>query len=91
MSEQARRERLAVIIQTPERIIWEGEADAVSSQNAAGPFDILPEHANLITLIERVPIVVLTGKATQQYSFDRALLHAADGNVTVYGDIAENA
>lgn len=43
---------LFVIIKNREKSLYMGEAAAISSQNDRGPFDILPMHANLITLIK---------------------------------------
>ena len=37
-------------------VLWEGEALSVSSENVDGPFDVLPLHANFVTLLKDVPI-----------------------------------
>lgn len=44
---------LRVLIRDREGILFEGEAEAVSSYSDKGPFDILPYHANFITLINK--------------------------------------
>lgn len=48
---------LTVTIKNPERTEFEGQAAAVSSSNDSGPFDILPFHANFITLIKEVIVI----------------------------------
>lgn len=48
---------LTVTIKDPERTAFEGQATAVSSSNTNGPFDILPYHANFITLIREVVVI----------------------------------
>lgn len=78
---------LRVKIQTPENVIWEGEAEALSSENATGPFDILPGHANMITMINEKPIVIVTGGQSREFRFERALLSVADDLVGVFADI----
>ena len=78
---------LEVKIQTPEEVIWEGRAEAVSSQNRAGLFDILPEHANIITLIENRPIEVVTASGSHTYNFEKAVIFAQDNKVSIYADI----
>jgi hypothetical protein len=47
---------LNVKILSPTQTIFEGEAYSVSSANSAGNFDILPYHANFITMVQKVPI-----------------------------------
>jgi F-type H+-transporting ATPase subunit epsilon len=81
------KEELQVTIQTPEAVIWEGKAQSVSSQNSAGVFDILPDHANMITLIDQKPIVVVTSKGPQEFKFGRALISVEENKIHIYADI----
>jgi len=46
---------LQVKISTPTEVLWEGEAASVSSVNSQGTFDILPKHANFVTLVKGDP------------------------------------
>lgn len=78
---------LRVRVQTPEGVVWEGSAEAVSSKNAAGPFDILPEHANIITLIEGHPIEVVIAGGSKNFSFEKALISVENDQVSIYADI----
>ena len=41
---------LQVRIVSPKGEVFKGEATAVSSRNSVGNFDILPQHANFVTL-----------------------------------------
>ena|SRR3989344_1909657 len=79
---------LHVKIQTPEGMVWEGNAQAVSSRNSVGPFDILPEHSNFITLIEAEPVTILTDSGSQDFAFKRAIISLQDNIVSIYADIA---
>lgn len=76
--------QLSVKIISPDRIMWEGNAEAVSSENSDGPFDILPEHANFITLIKSKPIVIHRSDGDTNYSFSRAVVHAINDTVSIY-------
>jgi F-type H+-transporting ATPase subunit epsilon len=78
---------LAVKILTPEQIVWQGSAQAVSSHNSVGPFDILPEHANMITFIESQPIEVVTAEGSKTFTFEKAVLSVRNNNVSVFADI----
>jgi len=56
-------ERLEVEVMGRDRVVYRGEAVSVSSVNGKGKFDILPEHANFITLIgERLVIRPVMGE-----------------------------
>lgn len=53
---------LKVKILSPTQTIYEGEALSVSSTNSTGKFDILPYHANFITLIQKNPVILRVKK-----------------------------
>ncbi len=82
------KQLLKVRILSPRRLIFEGEAMAVSSSNVLGPFDILPFHANFITLIEKSPIRIL--KADNQvvtFALPLAILYQTNNVVSIYTDV----
>jgi F0F1-type ATP synthase epsilon subunit len=78
---------LHVRVNSPEKLIWEGDALSVSSKNADGPFDILPFHSNFITFIEKQPIRVNTGKNVESYTFDYSVIYAHINSVMIYTNI----
>lgn len=49
---------LQVKIISPTQTIFDGEAYSISSVNSLGKFDILPFHANFITLVQKAPITL---------------------------------
>ena len=77
-----------VKIQTPEGVVWEGDVQALSSRNSMGSFDILPDHANIITLVEGEPISVVTATGSREFKFDRAIISVKDNVAAVYAEIA---
>ena len=80
---------LNVQIFSPKGVLWEGKAQAVSSVNSQGAFDLLPEHAHFISLVEKDPVTVVseTGN-TQEFKFDTAVVRLFDDQVTIYVDIS---
>ena len=85
MAEQA---TLNVRISKATKVVWEGDATAVSSKNADGPFDVLPMHANFLTLIREVPIVVHLKDGTKEtYQFKQAVMYVTDDKVKIYTEI----
>lgn len=63
---------------------FRGEADAVSSQNKLGKFDILPEHINFITLISDELTIHTADKKKVAYQFERGVLEVSENKVNVF-------
>ncbi len=82
-----KKEKLKVIINSPNKLIWSGVATSVSSKNSAGPFDVLPEHANFITMIQNDPIVVRFLDKEHVFTYKNAVLSVYNGIVTIYTEI----
>lgn len=65
-------------------VFFEGEAEVVSSKNQLGIFDILPQHANFITLIFD-ELSILTPKGEKfVYRFKRGVLEVMKNKVNVF-------
>ena len=80
-------ETLHVRITQATDVVWEGDAHAVSSVNSDGPFDVLPLHANFVTLLKDVPITVQPVKGENvTYTFKQSVMHVQDNEVKVYAD-----
>ena len=75
---------LTVTINSPKNNIWEGKAFTVSSENLQGKFDILPQHANFMTIVENHPIVVRTPVEELTYTFHQSLIYTHDNYVYIY-------
>ena len=58
----ANKNTLTVKIISPTQTIFDGEAYSISSVNSLGKFDILPYHANFITLVQKSPIFLRVRK-----------------------------
>lgn len=83
-------EKLKVRINSPQAVVWEGEADSVSSENDIGVFDVLPEHANFITMILGKVIIIRQNEHEQddkKFKFERALLVNKENEVLIYVQI----
>lgn len=80
-------DELKVNVETPEGVVWEGMASAVSSKNSVGPFDILPEHANMVTLVDGDPITVSTSAGDTSFTFAKSVISVNDNSVSIFGDI----
>ena len=79
---------LHVRISHAKGVVWEGEARSVSSENSDGPFDILPMHANFITLIRSKPISIVDAEGKEKrFTYDNAVIHVQDNKVNIYTKI----
>lgn len=75
-------------ISSPGGIVFEGDVFSVSSKNLSGKFDILPQHANFITLIENEPInIILPNREKKSFNFPFAIVYNSKSFVRIYTDI----
>lgn len=81
------QEKLFVSISSPEKILWEGEAESVSSENSKGAFDILSGHSNFVTIIEKKPLVVRRLDGDREFEFSTAIIYVHQNHITIYTDI----
>lgn len=51
MADQIKNQKLSIRINHPDRLLFEDTADAITSYNKRGVFDVLLYHENFITLI----------------------------------------
>ena len=76
---------LHVRIISPQQLILDTEADSVSSKNSQGPFDILAQHANFISIIENSPIIVKTAdQKPLKFLFPLAIILVTNNKVNIY-------
>ena len=65
-------------------VFYQGEAETVSSENELGCFDILPKHANFITLIFNNLSIITPTKKKLTYQFKRGVLEVSKDKVNVF-------
>ena len=88
MNAETRDPLLDVKVLSPQGVLWEGRAQAVSSVNSNGPFDLLPEHAHFVSLVERHPIAVISDTgAIQEFKYETAVIRLYDDVVTIFVDV----
>lgn len=76
---------LHVRIISPQQLILDAEAVSVSSKNPQGPFDILPQHTNFITMVENSPIVVrVPHQKPLTFKFSLAIVLVTENKVNIY-------
>ncbi len=79
---------LKVRIITPKKLVYQAEVYSLSSTNSAGKFDILPEHANFITIIQNNDIqIVDSAKNHINFHFPLAIIYTSKNMINIYTDI----
>jgi F0F1-type ATP synthase epsilon subunit len=79
-------ETLKVDIRNRKEQFFKGEAKTVSSVNDTGEFDVLPQHANFVTLIKAYVIVDKGMQSEKKFEIDNGVLAAKTDAVDVYLD-----
>ncbi len=75
---------LNVTIRDRKGIVWEGEATAVTGRNVVGPFDVLPEHANFISIISKKLIIKTADKKLREFNVDSGVMQVRENKVAIY-------
>lgn len=85
MVASSKPESLQVRVISPSQLLFSGPALSVSSKNSSGDFDLLPEHANMITFIDNHPITIRKPDASKvTFEFPLAIVYIIQNNVTIY-------
>lgn len=81
---------LSVQIISPVESIFIGEAVSLSSKNSSGSFDILPEHANFITLVDKEPIVIrLPSGEKKVFNLPQSVIRCWKNQIIIFTDLAK--
>ena len=78
---------LSVTVKSLKETLFEGNAVAVSSHNEKGTFDILPQHANFICLINRGVTVHQENHSDIRIPLESAVLKVRGDKVSILIDI----
>lgn len=82
---------LRVVVISPERTIYQGDADAVVAPAWDGELGILRGHAPLMALLGTGEIRVSRGGETERFNVSGGFLQVVDDVVTVLSERAETA
>lgn len=75
---------LNVAVRDRTGILFQGTAEALSSYNAKGSFDVLPLHANFISLISQSVTLHLGERFKKEIPIESGILVVRENNVAVY-------
>lgn len=79
-----------LLVITPHKKIFQGEASKIDCKNSAGEFSILVNHENYITTTVPGKIVIVSGSnEKKEYFASGGVLEVKDGEVTLCADTVE--
>jgi hypothetical protein len=82
--DMAQRNALYVKILSAEKSLYEGEVKALTSYNETGKFDILPFHANFISIIYQHITVHEKTKSKKEFDIDGAVMRVLNNEVDIF-------
>ncbi len=75
---------ISVIVRKKDGVIFNGNAESVSSTNDKGNFDILPMHTNFVAIIKNTLIIRPPQKTPVTLSVPRGIIHVKQNAVEVF-------
>lgn len=79
-----KKEPLNLLVRTRDKIIYQGVVKSLTSVNESGKFDILPNHANFISLIKKYIFVNELDDKTLGIEVDNGILKVEKNRIEVY-------
>lgn len=86
----AGKQIMHVKVYSPFKVYFEDDAYSISGVNATGPFDILPQHHNFMTLLTPCELLVKTVNGPspeQKIRISGGLMHVKADQITVFLDV----
>ena len=72
-----------LVVKNRDKTVFEGEVDTISCYNKKGTFDILPEHANFISIIEKTLLIRQKG-STKEIEAQNGLIKVKENKIYIY-------
>lgn len=76
--------KLSVVVKSRREVHYDGKAISLTSNNETGVFDVLPQHANFITMIKDFIEIYKSEKDIKTIKIKRGIMRVYNGNVEVY-------
>lgn len=76
---------------TPDRVLYEGDADSVSIPTPQGEITVLPHHIPLISIVAPGSLVVRQGKEEHVFAVSRGVVEIDGTSLRVLADTADRA
>lgn len=81
------KSEMHVRVHGPYKVYYDGMAQTVSAANETGPFDILPQHHNFMTLLNAGDVIIRHGDEQETIAIQRGIMHVKANEVVVFLDV----
>jgi len=75
---------LTVVVRNKDKILYNGQARGITATNDKGPFDILQQHENFISLIRGKIIIHVTPKEEKEIQIENGIVRVYRDKVYIY-------
>ncbi len=82
---------MRVALVSPERVVWQGEADFVLARSVEGDIGVLPRHAPLLAALVPGVVRIRTGGEVIVASVEGGFLSVSDDGVSILAEGAQLA
>jgi len=70
---------------SPVALVWQADVVSISAENREGVFDILPDHARFMSIINTAPVSIEGIDGTvKSFTFENAVLFFEDNKAVIY-------
>lgn len=77
-------DHIFLTIRSRQDVTFQANVKAVSGWNQTGPFDVLPQHAYFISLIEKWVVIHHLDGRKQQIEIGSGIMHVSANIVNIY-------
>jgi F0F1-type ATP synthase epsilon subunit len=75
---------LQVQVRNRQGLVFDGELFAITAYNSVGVFDVLPQHANFISMIKKRVILRQADGRTDEISLENGVMMVENNKVVVF-------
>ena len=77
---------MKLTIITPDKLAYEGDVSAVTVPGSAGSFQILRDHAAIVSTLEDGKVIIRDAKGETVLAIKGGVVEAKDNNITVLAE-----
>jgi len=78
-------------ILTPDKKVFEGEVRSVTVPGTMGSFEVLKDHAPIVSTLEDGKVIIRTGSAEQTILIKGGVIEVLNNNIIVLAEGAQNS
>ncbi len=77
-----------VKVYAPFKVYFDGQAQSVSAKNGTGPFDVLAQHHNFMTILETCDLIInIDENKEEKIPILKGVMHVKADEVVVFLDV----